>query len=269
MNAWWLIAVAWFVMALVMAGLWAIQRRTDNAGIVDIGWTFGVGALAIFFCVASTEGHIKRRLLVAILAGWWALRLGRHLIRRVSSEPEDGRYRDLKSRWGEHAQPRMFWFFQFQAIACVLFALPMLVAAQVAEPPDVWCLLGVVVWFVAMQGETIADGQLARFRPDPSNRGQVCQVGWWRYSRHPNYFFEWLHWWSYVFLAISHPWGWLSIAAPLAMLYLFVFVTGIPPTEAQSIRSRGDAYRAYQATTSPFFPWPPRRLPPSPRKEAS
>ena len=269
MNVWLMIAVGWFVMALVMAGLWAIQRRTDNAGIVDIGWTFGVGALAIFFCVATLEGDPARRTMIAVLAGLWSLRLGGHLVLRVSREPEDGRYRDLKSRWGEHAQGKMFWFFQFQAIGCALFALPMLAAAQVTEPLGVYDYLGVVIWLVALGGEAVADRQLARFRADPSNRGKVCQVGWWRYSRHPNYFFEWLHWWSYVFLAIAHPWGWLTIAAPLAMLYLFVFVTGIPPTEAQSIRSRGDAYRAYQATTSPFFPWPPRRLPPSPLKEAS
>ncbi len=124
--------------------------------------------------------------------------------------------------------------------------------------------IGVVVWLVGLGGEAIADRQLAAFRADPRQRGRVCQAGLWRYSRHPNYFFEWLHWWGYVALAVHSPLWWMPLAGVAAMGYTITRVTGIPPTEAQAIRSRGDAYRAYQRTTSAFVPWPPA---PDPRAE--
>ena len=109
-------------------------------------------------------------------------------------------------------------------------------------------------------GNTIlADRRLAHFRGRPGNRGKTCREGWWHYSRHPNYFFEWLHWWSYMALAAGAPYGWVALLAPTAMFYLLFRVTGIPPTEAQALASRGDDYREYQRTTSVFFPWFPKR----------
>ncbi|HSS65063.1 MAG TPA: DUF1295 domain-containing protein, partial [Gammaproteobacteria bacterium] len=106
-------------------------------------------------------------------------------------------------------------------------------------------------------GESIADAQLSRFRRDPRNRGKVCRTGLWRYSRHPNYFFEWLHWWAYALIGLGSPHWWVPLTG-LAVVYVFLTrVTGIPFTEQQSLRSRGDAYRRYRETTNAFFPWPP------------
>ena len=134
----------------------------------------------------------------------------------------------------------------------------MLIGAQ-NESPIGWIdYLGIVVWCLAIAGESLADYQLHQFRQQENTRGQVCQTGLWYYSRHPNYFFEWLHWWSYVCLAITGSWGWLTIFAPLSMLYFILKVTGIPPTEKQALKSRGEAYRRYQQTTSAFFPWFPK-----------
>jgi steroid 5-alpha reductase family enzyme len=112
---------------------------------------------------------------------------------------------------------------------------------------------------LAVVGESIADGQLARFRADPANRGRTCREGLWRYSRHPNYFFEWIHWWAYVPLAASSAWWPATLAGPALMLFFILYVTGIPPTEERALLSRGDDYREYQRTTSAFFPWFPRR----------
>jgi steroid 5-alpha reductase family enzyme len=117
----------------------------------------------------------------------------------------------------------------------------------------------VAVAVLALGGEAIADAQLSRFRRDPANRGTVCRTGLWRYSRHPNYFFEWVHWWAYVLIGIAAPWGWLALFGPALMLLFLFKITGIPPTEARALESRGDAYREYQRTTSVFVPWPPRR----------
>ena len=121
-----------------------------------------------------------------------------------------------------------------------------------------WDWLGFIIWTTAVGGEVMADRQLARFRRDPDNRGKVCQTGLWHYSRHPNYFFEWIHWWSYVFFAIGSIYWWASLAGPVLMLLFLIFITGIPATEAQAVATRGDAYRRYQRTTSPFIPWFPR-----------
>jgi steroid 5-alpha reductase family enzyme len=110
-------------------------------------------------------------------------------------------------------------------------------------------------------GEWTADRQLARFRADPANRGKTCRAGLWRSSRHPNYFFQSLFWWTFVLLSVGAPHAWLTLISPLIILFLILKVTGIPPTEERALQSRGEDYRAYQRTTSAFIPWFPRRDP--------
>jgi steroid 5-alpha reductase family enzyme len=149
-----------------------------------------------------------------------------------------------------------------QAGFTVLFSLPFWVVAQnPVAGVTAWLVAGVAVFVVAVAGEAIADHQLARFRADPANRGRVCEVGLWRYSRHPNYFFEWLHWFSYVLLGVGAAWWWITPLGAVLMGASLAWITGIPFVEAQSLRSRGEAYRDYQRRTSAFFPWFPRRVP--------
>ncbi len=123
--------------------------------------------------------------------------------------------------------------------------------------------MGLALLIVSVAGEGIADHQLRTFTGDQTNRGKVCDVGLWRWSRHPNYFFEWLGWLSYVIIAIdlTGGWwqGWLSLIGPVMMYWLLVHASGIPPLEAHMLRSRGDAFRDYMARTSAFFPRPPRK----------
>jgi steroid 5-alpha reductase family enzyme len=248
---------AWIAVAILMALLWFWQRSRGNAGIVDVAWSFGTGLLGASFA-ATADGYAPRRLLIAAMIAIWSVRLGVHLLRRVRREAEDGRYAQLRRDWGASTQRNLFLFFQVQALWAVMFAAPMLAAARNPGAPLSWLdLLGVAVWVVALGGETVADRQLARFRANPENHGQVCRVGLWYYSRHPNYFFEWLHWWAYILLAIGSPLWWVPPAGVIVMFVFLTRVTGIPPTEAQALRSRGEAYREYQRTTSAFFPWPP------------
>lgn len=256
----WIVLIGWAAAALVMAGLWVMQKRTGHAGVVDVAWAGGIAALSIFFA-AMASGDPARRALVAGLAAAWGLRLATHLHRRLSRTGEDGRYAALKRRWGPRADLYMFIFFQIQASWCVIFSLPMLIAAgNSALFPQSYDFLAVAVWLTAVGGEAIADRQLAAFRNDPANKGRVCQSGLWHYSRHPNYFFEWVHWWAYVALGLAAPWGWMTLVGPAVMLFFLLKVTGVPPTEAQALLSRGEAYRQYQRSTSVFFPWPPRKL---------
>ena len=258
MNPGWLILIGWSVMALIMTGFGLLQRKIGHASMVDVVWSMGVGGLSVFFAAASEGGDVQRRILASTLIMLWALRLSTYVLSRVVGLPEDGRYETLIEDWGAAAAWKMFRFYQLQALGSLLFAAPVLLASLNPEPLGVLDILGGVIWFIALTGETIADRQLDRFRKNPDNRGQVCQDGLWRYSRHPNYFFEWLHWWSYVLIAIGAPWGWLTIIGPLAMLFFVTRVTGIPPTEAQALKSRGEAYRRYQQTTNAFFPGPRR-----------
>jgi steroid 5-alpha reductase family enzyme len=255
MSLWTTVLLGWLLAASLMAVLWGVQRARGNAGIVDVAWSLATALLGAWFAYVA-DGLDARRLMVAAMVVVWGVRLGGHLWQRVASEREDGRYRRLRDEWGASFQSKLFGFFQVQALWAVMFAAPMLAAARNAAPLGWLDALGVLIWLVALAGESIADRQLARFRANPGNRGQVCREGLWRYSRHPNYFFEWLHWWAYVFLAIGSPLWWLPILGVVVMFLFLTRVTGIPPTEAQALRSRGDAYRAYQQTTNAFFPGP-------------
>jgi steroid 5-alpha reductase family enzyme len=177
----------------------------------------------------------------------------------VLHEAEDGRYAALREHWQGH-QGKFFGFFMAQALLVVLFSLPFLaVATNPHTGLTLPMLLGVLVWAGSLAGESLADMQLARFRSCTGNRGKTCRIGLWNWSRHPNYFFEWLHWFAYVLLAWGSPLWWLSLIGPIAMLVSLLWVTGIPYTEQQALRSRGEDYRRYQQDVSMFFPWPPRR----------
>ena len=165
----------------------------------------------------------------------------------------------LRRQWSPHPDRAFFVFFQAQALAAVILSLPFALASRTSQTfPAATDLAALVLVVVGVMGETIADRQLVDFKQDPGNRGRTCRSGLWRYSRHPNYFFEWILWCGFGVLGLAGPLGWLGLAAPALMLYTIVFVTGILPTEAQAVASRGDDYRAYQRTTSPFVPWPPR-----------
>lgn len=256
MNPWLTLLPLWLLAALMMVLGWRWQRRHDNTGIVDVLWAAGLGGGAILLA-ALGRGAFVPRLLLAVLGGLWGLRLALHLWVRVRGEPEDGRYQNLRAHWlGD--QRKLFGFFQFQALLIVLFALPFLAVAVNPTVSPTWLIVGAVIWLGSVLGEAVADRQLARFRADPRNHGKTCRAGLWRYSRHPNYFFEWLHWFAYVALAVGSPLVWMAWIGPVVMFVFLRFVSGIPFTEEQALRTRGEDYRAYQRDTPMLFPWFPK-----------
>jgi len=253
------ILITFLLACALQALLWRHAVRTRNAGWVDLGWTLGMalGAVVLLFDHAR-----PRTLLVVSVVLLWALRLATHIYRDrlQGGKPEDGRYTALRAHWGANADRRFFFFFQSQAFLSALFLLPPLVTSlRPGAFPDLLDFWGVFIALGAIAGERLADAQLARFRAAPENKGKVCRKGLWRYTRHPNYFFEFVHWTAYTV------WAWGAPAYPLTLLgalimYIFLrYLTGIPHTERQSLKSRGEAYRLYQQTTSPFFPWIPRK----------
>ena len=254
-----LILYAWILAAVLMLAAWLIQRIQGNATIVDVIWCFGFAIVAIGYAVV-TDGDPTRRMVVAAMGGFWGVRLGGHLLfNRILGKPEDARYQTLRAKWGSRAQLYYFLLFQFEALGLPLFALVLLVLMQNANPTfSPWEWAGVLVWGIAIAGEWLADWQLARFRGQPQNRGKTCREGLWRYSRHPNYFFEALHWWAYVLMAIGVANGWVTLIGPVVMTCSLLLITGIPLAEAQALATRGEEYRAYQRTTSAFIPWFPK-----------
>lgn len=260
MNALTLVLLSLGALCGAFAALYFLARRLDNYGIVDVAWSYAFGALAAFYTLAGS-GWPVRRAVIAALAILWSARLGTHLFVRVAGHHpvEDGRYLQLRRDWAANFGPRMFRFFQIQAGSVVLLGVPFLLASLNPTPAlHPLEIAGALVWLVALGGEALADAQLAAFKRRAENRGRVCNVGLWRYSRHPNYFFEWLVWVAFFVFALASPWGWLALIGPVSILYLLLRVTGIPLTEQQSLRSRGDAYRRYQQTTSAFVPWFPK-----------
>jgi steroid 5-alpha reductase family enzyme len=261
MNPWILVLLAWLVMAVVMHLAWLLACRRGDASIVDLLWSIGVGCLGVTFALTG-DGPIERRVLIAAMAAFWSARLSMHLATRFRRMPKDGRYAHFESTLGERAKLYLAIFFQIQAAWTVLFALPMFGSGR-RDDPELGSreILAISIVIVSLAGEAFADRQLSRFRENPANRGSVCRVGLWSWSRHPNYFFEWMHWWGYVALGFDvDADGLLTLVGPIAMFILLRYVTGVPTAEAQCLRSRGDAYRAYQRTTSAFFPWPPRSV---------
>jgi steroid 5-alpha reductase family enzyme len=249
-----------FAVAL-MAVIWLIAVRIGNAGIVDIAWSAGFAPLALFFALAA-DGNVIRRILMALLVSLWSLRLGIHLYVRVMSHhpQEDRRYAELRRGWGAAVNRNMFVFFELQALLLAVLSVPSLIVC-LNRSPQLHPLeaLGLVLFVVALTGESLADRQLARFRADAANRGRVCELGLWHYSRHPNYFFEWLIWVAYFALASPAPGGWVTLFCPALMLFFLLRVTGIPMTERLSLQSKGAAFADYQRRTSAFIPWFPKR----------
>lgn len=243
---------------MTVAFFWA--RRIGNFSIVDIAWSFNftpIAAFAAFFGDALPA----RRVMMFGMVALWSLRLAHHLGRRVAAlhPREEGRYIELRRLWADNVNGRFFKFFMLQGALNAGLSVPFFfVCTNASTRPGTAFLLGALLFGLSLTGEAVADAQLNAFKNEPGSAGKVCQKGLWRYSRHPNYFFEWLVWCAFALMASSSPLGWVSWACPALMLYFLLRVTGIPATEEQAVRSRGDAYRSYQATTSAFVPWFPR-----------
>ncbi len=240
--------------------LWLIHLLIRNAAIVDVGWAAGLAILAAYYAAVG-PGYSARRWAIAAMAGFWGLRLALYLLlARVIGHPEEGRYAQLRKEWKKNLALRFLFFFEFQALLDVLLSVPFLLACVDARAPLGFLeKFGAGIWLIAMIGEAAADQQLNAFKKNPENKGKACRAGLWKYSRHPNYFFDWLVWVAYAVFALSSPYGYLALISPALILYFLLDATGIPATEAQALRSRGNEYRDYQRTTSSFVPWFPKK----------
>lgn len=239
--------------------VWALQLRTRNAGVVDAAWALLIGAGGVLYAL-SAGGHPAARALLALLAGLWAIRLGGYLAWRNRRGPEERRYAELRREWGPAANVRMLLFFQLQALIAWLIAFTFLPLAWRQDLPPLFALgAGAAVGLCGIVGEALADEQLRRFKGDPRNAGRVCNTGLWRYSRHPNFFFECVFWLAWPVLAIGAPWWGLALIGPALIAWLLLKVSGVPTLEAPDAAGRRAGYAEYVRRTSAFIPWPPRK----------
>jgi steroid 5-alpha reductase family enzyme len=247
-------------LSLAMTGAWAVQRRTGSSGWIDTIWSLAVGLGGIGAGVFAA-GPFERRVAVVILIAAWSLRLGSHIGSRTRGGGEDPRYAKFIEEWGKSAAWRLFVFLQIQAVAAFVLVLAVYLAAEnTAVFPREADYAAILIALAALGGEAVSDLQLSKFRKTPEAKTEVCETGLWRYSRHPNYFFEWLFWCAWPLMAISYDaWSWLSLLAPALMYWLLVHVSGIPPLEEHMLRSRGDKFRALQKRVNAFFPGPRRQ----------
>lgn len=232
---------------------WLYQWYSSNSGWVDVAWAYSLAAVAVY-CGLMGNGGFITRLVLSVCGFVWFFRLGTHLLLRVAVEPEDGRYQALRTYLGRHQQSGLFIFFQVQALLIWVLSWPFLIVAESRFNVYTTALTLFLITF-AFIGESLADAQLAAFRKDPKNKGKSCRIGLWKYSRHPNYFFEWIYWLSFPILAFQHEYFFITACAPIIMWVFLNHLTGIPFSEQQALRSRGQDYKDYQMTTSKFFPW--------------
>jgi steroid 5-alpha reductase family enzyme len=243
------------VMGLALAA-WGVAAARRNVGLVDIFWPLFF-LLAVTAYIASSTELSARALLVLALVTIWSLRLSIYLAARNWDAPEDRRYRAIRER----NEPGFAWksvylVFGLQAALAWLISAP-LAAAVVSRSPLNWLdLAGAVLVVLGTGVETIADAQLASFKGDRANTGRVMDRGLWRYSRHPNYFGEFLVWWGFFAIALGAG-AWWTLLAPILMTVLLLKVSGVALLE-KDIGARRPAYREYVARTNAFFPGPPR-----------
>ena len=252
--------ICWFSISIFMVILWTIQIKTGNAAIADVGWAYGIAFGVLYFSFIG-DGNKERIILTGAISIVWGLRLGTYLlINRVINRKEDSRYQNFRKSAGKNVLRYFFFFFQAQAVVAILFVIPIVVVFYNPKPLHFLDIGALFIWLLSIGGESVADKQLSSFKANKSNAGKVCRNGLWRYSRHPNYFFEWIHWWSYVLLNFGSNNLWISLTGPLMMLFFLIKVSGIPLAEEQSLKSRGIEYKNYIKTTNMFFPGPPKDL---------
>ena len=246
---------------LVLAGLtWLISLAKRDVSIVDSMWAIMIFAAALIYS-SSVEPYWNRSSLVLTLVLLWALRLTVYITWRNWGESEDARYQAIRHKYEPNfALKSLGIIFGFQAVLAWIISMPLWVALTVPFEDSIFDILAVAVWIIGMFFESVGDGQLARFKMNPANRGKVMNQGLWRYTRHPNYFGECLIWWGFFLLVI--PTGaWWSILSPILLTFLLLKFSGVTMLE-ETIVDRRPGYREYIATTNAFIPGPQKKANP-------
>lgn len=246
------------VMAMLTA-VWIVSVKLTNASIVDPFWGLGFVLLAIYYYFSS-EGDATRKVVVLLLASVWGLRLFGYLLFRNAGKPEDYRYAQFRKQYG----PERYWWFSFfqvfllQGILLWLISSPLLVAQQGSDRPfGMLDVLGLTLWIIGFSFEAGGDYQLSKFKSDVSNKGKVLNTGFWKYTRHPNYFGDACVWWGFALFATAAGSYW-PILSSVLITFLLLKVSGVALLE-KALKKNKPEYEDYVRRTPSFFPWFPKK----------
>jgi steroid 5-alpha reductase family enzyme len=251
---------AFGVIMILMTILWIVSIFLKNVSIVDLFWGAGFVLTAGFYFI-STEGNIQRKIVLLSLVTLWGIRLSGYLAWRNIGKGEDFRYREFRKKYGEN---RYWWisFFQtflLQGILMWLISAPILGAMFYREQsfPGILDFAATLLWIIGFIFEAGGDIQLARFRSDPANKGRVLDTGFWKYTRHPNYFGDSAVWWGYGLFCLSAG-SYFPALGSILMTALIIKVSGVALLE-RSLSENKPQYKDYIERTSSFFPWFPKK----------
>jgi steroid 5-alpha reductase family enzyme len=251
---------ALLVIMIMMSVLWVFSVILKNVSIVDLFWGFGFVLTAGFYFI-TTDGNQIRKIILLTLVSIWGLRLSVFLAWRNYGKGEDFRYREFRKKYGEN---RYWWisFFQtflLQGMLMWLISAPLLGAQYEGADRNLGILdyAGVILWTIGFIFEAGGDYQLAVFKANPANKGKVLDTGFWKYTRHPNYFGDTAVWWGYGFISLSAG-SYLPILGSLLMTALIIKVSGVALLE-KSLKDQKPQYKEYIEKTSAFIPWFPNK----------
>ncbi|MER5967180.1 DUF1295 domain-containing protein [Streptomyces sp. NPDC002057] len=248
------VALAVMLLTFVIGTVKGLHR------IVDVAWGIAFAAVAVTtWFLSAGYGDDGRRTAVALATVVWGLRLAAHIARRGRGHGEDPRYARMLAR-----APGNLTFYALRTVYLLqgslvwLVSLPVQAAAYLPHSLDALAWAGLAIWAVGLGFEAVGDRQLARFKADPAHRGRIMDRGLWAWTRHPNYFGDFLVWWG-LYLTACATWqtAALTVVSPLVMSALLIKGSGKRLLEAHMAQRPG--YAAYTARTSGFFPRPPRR----------
>lgn len=245
-----------------MTVMWLWGKSRNNYAVIDVGWGLVIAGIATIHLLFGGQNSNSKLILLGLV--WiWAIRLSGYLYwtRIRTNHPEDKRYTSFRADYGQKVHQKFFTnVFLLQGFLAMLLSGPFWVAANVSGEGS-FVFLGIILFLLGVLGEARSDQELHRFVKDSTNKGKVCDIGFWRYTRHPNYFFEFLLWLGIGCIPLQmNPVSWWSLTAPLLMFALLRFISGVPFAERQSMQSKPKAYAEYQRTTNAFFPWFPKSV---------
>jgi steroid 5-alpha reductase family enzyme len=251
---------ALIIILIIMSIVWILSIIIKNVSIVDLFWGFGFVVVSVFYFI-NTDGDGLRKSILLILVSIWGLRLSAYLIWRNLGKGEDFRYREFRKKYGEK---RYWWisFFQtflLQGVLMWLISAPLLGAQYSGENsfPGILDYAGIALWIIGFVFEAGGDYQLAVFKADPLNKGKVLDKGFWRYTRHPNYFGDSAVWWGYGLICLSAG-SFLPVIGSLLMTALIIKVSGVALLE-KSLKDQKPQFKEYVEKTSAFIPWFPKK----------
>jgi len=252
--------IALLSIILMMSALWIVSIFIKNVSIVDLFWGFGFVVSALVYFI-FTDGYYMRKILLLALVSFWGLRLSIYLAWRNVGKGEDFRYAQFRKNYGEH---RYWWisFFQtflLQGVLMWLISAPLLGAMYYSQNSSLGILdfIGIALWIIGISFEAGGDFQLAKFKSNPDNKGNVLNTGFWRYTRHPNYFGDSAVWWGYGLICLAAG-SFIPVLGSILMTALIIKVSGVALLE-KSLKDTKPQYREYIEKTSAFIPWFPKK----------